>query len=218
MSTTQSPGSAAMAYPSRGLPLLACHWPVPAELPHFCSCGDLDCPHPARHPISTLTRADATQDRAQLSRWWTAHPAANLATVTDTARLGVIELRHPARPDHVMRLLNAHQIQPCPVLHAGPGQLQFLVQPDLSLAAHPQTAIDPTYLAASDGGGTLICRSPGTLVPLPPSRLMIGERLRWMRRLHQHIARLPLAAVLLGQLADVVKTGALDDPYPLLVS
>src|SRR6266536_5866156 len=138
MSITQSPGSAALAYPSRGVPSLPCTWPAPADLPHFCSCGNLNCPTPAHHPIGTLTTADVTQDRGQLSRWWTAHPSANLATITDPARLGVIELRHPARPDHVLRLLNAHQVEPCPLLLAGVGLLQFLVQPDQPGAEHTQ--------------------------------------------------------------------------------
>jgi hypothetical protein len=56
------------------------------------------------------------------------------------------------------------------------------------------------------------------VVLLPPSRLMTGERVRWMRRLHQHTSRLPTAAVLLAQLSELVEAGALDDPYPLLAT
>ena len=85
MSFGQAPGSAALVYPQLGLPVLACHWPAPAELPQFCSCGALDCRTPARHPLGTLTPADATRDLGQLARWWLACPTANLATFTELA-------------------------------------------------------------------------------------------------------------------------------------
>src|SRR6266545_2057695 len=190
MSGSQSSGSAALAYPGRGLSILACHWPAP--------------------PSAPSPPNDATRDMGQLSRWWQAHPAANLATYTDPTRVGVIELHHPAKPDHVIRLLNSHRADPCPVIHAGPGLVQFLVQPDLHAADHIPAA-DPN--AAHNG--TVTWLAAGTLVLLPPSRLMSGERLRWMRRLY-HTTRLADAAPLLAQLAEFIETGALNDLHPLL--
>ncbi len=204
MSYSQSPGAAALAYPTCGLPILACHWPTPTELPQFCSCGALDCPTPARHPLGTLTPHDATRDLAQLARWWQATPAANPATLTDPTHLGVIELHHPANPDRIVQLLNLHTVDPCPVI-AAPGRLHLLVRPDPTAAAP-----DPT--AASNG--TLTSHAPGTLL-LPPSRLMSGQRLRWIRRL-SHTTRLRPAASVLVQLRDVLATGALDALHPLL--
>jgi hypothetical protein len=210
MSGSQAPGSAALAYPNRSVTVLACHWPAPTDLPQFCSCGALDCPTPARHPIGTLTPDHATGDLGQLSRWWQAHPSANVATYTDTTRLGVIELHHPARPDHVIRLLNTHRADPCPVISAGPGVHQFLVQPDPHAAEQLPPANPDT-----DHNGTVTWLAPGTLLLLPPCRLMSGERLRWMRRLH-HTTRLPLAAPLLDQLLDFIDTCTLNDLHPLL--
>ncbi len=206
---TQPLGRAALAYATRGAAVLACHWPTPVEFPQFCSCTNLDCPDPARHPIDALTIADATQDLSQLARWWLAHPAANVATVTDTERLGVIELRHFAKLEHIVRLLNAYQVERGPLINAGPGRLQFLVQPD-------GATLGPGSAPPSDDA-TLSTLPPGTLVLLPPSRLMGGNRLGWMRRLH-HIAHLPAATPFLAQLSDFVATGALDDPHPLLAS
>ncbi len=202
--TTQALGRAALAYASRGLPVVACHWPTPAELPQFCSCADLDCPSPACHPIEHLAPADATQDLSQLARWWLAHPTANPATVTDTPHVGVIELRHFARPEYVMRLLNAYQVDRGPVILAGHGRLQLLV-----------ANLSPTTDAQPAGGATLSSLAPGSLALLPPSRLMSGQRVQWMRRLH-HVAQLPDATPLLAQLTEFVKTGVLDDPHPLL--
>lgn len=219
MSFGQAAGSAALAYPQHGLAVLACHWPAPAELPQFCSCGALDCPTPARHPLGALTPADATRDLGQLSRWWLAHPAANVAALTDPARVGVIELHHPelvhpASPDRVLRLLKAHQADPCPVLWAGPGRLQFLVQPGQLGADPAPVQADPSDSFAAERGA-VTWFAPGTLLLLPPSRLMSGQRLGWKRRL-RHASRLPAATPLLEQLTDLVETSALTDLHPLL--
>lgn len=213
MLTTESPsnaqplGRAALAYATRGVPVLPCHWPTPLEFPQFCSCTDLDCSDPARHPIDSLT-ADATHDLSQLSRWWLAHPTANVATVTDTEHVGVIELRHFVKPEHVIRLLNAYEVERGPLINAALGRLQFLVRPD-------HGNLGPSTPHPSDTA-TLSTLLPGTLVLLPPSRLMSGFRLGWMRRLY-HATHLPAATPFLAQLTDFVATGALDDPHPLLV-
>ena len=57
--------------------------------------------------------------------------------------------------------------------------------------------------------------APDRLFLLPPSRLMSGLRLRWMRR-PRHASRLPAATPLLEQLTDLVDTGTLTDLHPLL--
>jgi hypothetical protein len=41
-----TPGGIALTYPHRGLRIIASHWPAPAELPQFCSCGEIACPTP----------------------------------------------------------------------------------------------------------------------------------------------------------------------------
>ena len=204
---SQACGRAALAYAARGIPVLPCHWPTPQDFPHFCSCADLDCPDPARHPIDPFT-TKATHDLSQLSRWWLAHPNANPATITDTDNLGVIELRHFARPDHVVRLLKANQIQRGPLLIAGVGRLQFLVRPD-----HAKLGLD-TPKPTQDAMVTAL--PPGTVVLLAPSRLMSGYRLTWMYRF-EHTSLFPAATPLLAQLTDLAASGAFDDPYPFLV-
>ena len=107
-------------------------WPAPAELPQFCSCGDIACPTPACHPIGTLTARDATADLGQLGRWWLAHPTANLATITDE-RVGVIELHHPAKPDALLYAMKEHHADQAPMVHAGQGVMSLLVKPNLGL-------------------------------------------------------------------------------------
>jgi hypothetical protein len=116
-----------------------------------------------------------------------------LLTITDTDHVAVIELRHFVKPEHVIRLLNAYEIERGPLINAGIGRLQFLVRPDHAKLGcnSPQPAEDATLT-------TLPAR---TLVLLPPSRLMSGHRLGWMRRLY-HATHLPAATPLLAQLTD----------------
>jgi Bifunctional DNA primase/polymerase, N-terminal len=210
MPETQSPGAAALSYPSRGLRIIACHWPTPADLPQFCSCGDLACPTPARHPIGTLTTRDATSDLGQLARWWLANPSANIATITDE-RLGVIELHHPTKPGTLVQALKAHQADQAPMIHADQGMLHLLVKPDLRLddaaaqvAPHPTSDIDKVVITP-----------PGTLVLLPPSRRMTGMRIRWMGHLY-HLDHLPEAARMLEILTELRKNGVLNELLPML--
>jgi hypothetical protein len=203
-------GTAALSYPRRGLRIMACHWPTPFELPQFCSCGAVDCPTPARHPIGALTIDEATASLGQLARWWTANPAANLATMTDE-RVGVIELHHPARPHTLLQVLKAHQADQAPMIYADQGVVHLLVKPDpdldpsaADLASHPTSNIDKVVISP-----------PGTLILLPPSRRMNRIRTYWMTHLH-HVDHLPEAAHMLELLTELRKHGVLDELNPSL--
>jgi Bifunctional DNA primase/polymerase, N-terminal len=207
-----SPGIAALSYPNRGLRIMACHWPTPSELPQFCSCGDIDCPTPARHPIGTLTIDQATANLGQLARWWQANPAANVATMSDE-RVGVIELHHPARPGTLMQALKAHHAAQAPMIYADQGVVHLLVKPDpyldqsaADIASHPTSSTDKVVITP-----------PGTLVLLPPSRSMTRLRIHWMSHLH-HVDRLPEAAHMLEVLTELRKDGVLDELDPRLFS
>jgi hypothetical protein len=83
---------------------------------------------------------------------------AYLGTVTDTDHLAVIELRHLVKPEDVIRLLNAYEIEPGPLINAALGRLQLLIQPDRAKlgSASPEPA----------EGATLRILPPGTPVPL----------------------------------------------------
>jgi hypothetical protein len=171
-----TPGAIALTYPHRGLHIIACHWPAPAELPQFCSCGDIACPTPACHPIGTLTASDATENLGQLGRWWLAHPNANPATITDD-RVGVIELHHPAKPDALLYAMKEHRADQAPMVHGGQGVMSLLVKPNLGL---DDAAVEVASHRISEIEKVVIT-PPGTLVPLPPSTQMTGGdvNLQW---------------------------------------
>jgi hypothetical protein len=88
---------AALAYASRGIPVLPLHYPLPhrgdlqtltgdQQLPNpamrtRCSCRDPGCGQPGKHPLGALAPhgvKDATTNRARVLAWWTRHPQANI--------------------------------------------------------------------------------------------------------------------------------------------
>jgi hypothetical protein len=92
---------AALAYATRGIPVLPLHHPVafmrsarpvpagqPLTKPEWwtaCSCGDRACPQFAKHPIGALVPhgvKDATTNRARVLAWWTSHSLANIGLAT----------------------------------------------------------------------------------------------------------------------------------------
>lgn len=204
-----SPGAMAQSYPHRGLRVIACHWPVPVELPGFCSCGDIACPTPAGHPIGRLTASDATADLGQLGRWWLAHPTANPATITDE-RVGVIEMHHPATPEALRDAMREHHADQAPSFHAGQGVMYLLVKPDLDL---DRSAVEAASHRTSNIEKVMVT-PPGTLVLLPPSTHMTARRIRWMRHLY-HVDSLPTVTHMLEVLTGLRKNGVFSELLPV---
>jgi hypothetical protein len=102
---------AAVAYASRGIPVLPLHYPLlgrgdlepvggdhhPAMERTSCSCRDPDCGQPAKHPLGSLVPhgvKDATTNRARILAWWTRHPQANIGLATGH-RFDVLDVDGP---------------------------------------------------------------------------------------------------------------------------
>lgn len=115
-----SPLLAALEHARRGWPTFPCHHPTLAG----CSCGKKPCPHPGKHPLTAHGFKDATVDEAQIRRWWTEHPEANIAISTGPARLLVIDID---------------------LRHGGDGAFQQLV------AACPEVEIETVQVGTADG-------------------------------------------------------------------
>jgi len=47
-----------------------------------CACGASKCEHPGKHPRTAHGLLDGTTDEAQIRRWWTQHPNANIGLCT----------------------------------------------------------------------------------------------------------------------------------------
>jgi len=57
-----------------------------------CSCGRTDCHSAGKHPRTEHGHLDATTDPAQIRRWWTAWPDANIGIATGPSGLIVIDV------------------------------------------------------------------------------------------------------------------------------
>lgn len=70
--------TAALGYAALGWPVIALHtWTGEA-----CSCGNGDCPSPAKHPRTRHGLTDATTDPDVIAGWWARWPDANVGLLT----------------------------------------------------------------------------------------------------------------------------------------
>jgi hypothetical protein len=72
-----------------------CHHPTPGRC--GCSCGQLDCNSPAKHPRVKGGLNAATTDESQLRTWWQHWPRSNVAIRTgEVSGIVVVDVD----PDH----------------------------------------------------------------------------------------------------------------------
>jgi hypothetical protein len=108
--------------------------------------------------------------------------------------LDVVEVHHPAAAAALIARLCELGVEPGPVIRAGRGCTQFVLAGGSTASAGPWP----------DGDEVLVVPA-GSLVFLPPSRLIDGQRVTWVRPLPD-TARLPPADRLLPTLVEAVKT------------
>jgi hypothetical protein len=163
-----------------GVPVMPCHWPVtpgPGAESYtglVCSCGQVDCLTPARHVIDGMTVADATTDPVLVAKWWTGGLwEANLASVAG-AVFDVVQLRYSARPAEIRAWLGEARIVPGPVLDVGLGRVQFLTTVG---------SAESRFASLGSTGGVRRL-GHGSLVLLPPSRLIDRHEVTWLQGPH----------------------------------
>jgi hypothetical protein len=88
--------AAALAYASRGWYVVPLHHPVRANNGWRCSCGELTCQSPAKHPRTKNGHLDATTHESTIRAWWKLWPRANVGTACGPSGLIVpdIDPRH----------------------------------------------------------------------------------------------------------------------------
>ncbi|MDP9404606.1 MAG: bifunctional DNA primase/polymerase [Actinomycetota bacterium] len=162
------PIDAATVYARRG-------WAVfPAHSPAFsmgrCTCGHADCASPAKHPRVAGGLKAATTDRAQIERWWSKWPNANVAIRTgEVSGLMVVDI-DPAHGGEtsLARLVEQHGELPAGrVVRTGSGGRHLYFR-------HPGEAVrNDTSRRLGPG---LDIRGDGGYVIAPPSRHANGGR------------------------------------------
>lgn len=101
------PIDAASVYARRGWPVFPCHQPAPGAC--GCSCGNLGCASPGKHPRVPGGLNAATTDGTQITTWWSRWPKANIGLRTGAASgLVVIDIDPDHGGDETMDRLTAH--------------------------------------------------------------------------------------------------------------
>jgi Bifunctional DNA primase/polymerase, N-terminal len=177
---------AAMAYASRGIPVLPLHYPrphrgglqsvpgdcQPAVARVGCSCRDPDCGQPAKHPLGSLVPhgvKDATCNRARILAWWTRHPQANIGLATGHG-FDVLDVDGPAGAHAIREFAAEHGlVSSGPLVRTGGGGWHYYLAPTGLGNARP------AGLAHVDW------RGQGGYVVAPPSRHASGHPYQWAR-------------------------------------
>jgi hypothetical protein len=166
---------AAVVYATLGYPVVPMHT---TRLAGACSCGELACSDPGKHPrLAGWTRLAST-DPMVVGEWWRRWPQANLAVATGR-RFDVLDLDGPQGVEALRAVLSiAPAEHPGPVARSGGGGWHLLYAP---------TGLGNRVglLAGVDWRGR------GGLIVAPPSQHASGHRYTWVRPLTATLPPLP---------------------------
>ena len=80
---------AALSYAARGWPVFPCFWPVDGR----CSCGNMDCKSPGKHPLTPEGFKNAMTDEEVVRAWWRKYPRASIGIPTgETSGIDVVDV------------------------------------------------------------------------------------------------------------------------------
>ena len=159
---------AALAYGRMRWRIFPCHSIVQTPGGPACSCGKPSCTSPGKHPRTRGGFKDATDDEAQIRRWWGGWPDANLALATGSG-ITVIDGDGPAGAAEFKALIEQHGKVPA-TLTAQTGRgfhLLFLTPPG------------PFQLRSSARGNVHV-RGEGGYIIVAPSNHVSGNDYKWI--------------------------------------
>lgn len=161
----------ALAYASRGWPVLPLHTPTETG----CSCRHPECRHIGKHPRTEHGLFDASTDEAVIRQWWTRWPDANIGVATGTASgLVVLDIDpRQAGNETLADLERGHGALPHTVesVTGGGGRHTFFRHPD----GHTKSRnLAPGIDIKADGG----------YVVAPPSLHASGRQYEWELSCH----------------------------------
>jgi hypothetical protein len=175
----------ALSYAARAIPVYPVHWPrpIPGGAGLACSCPrGPACDRPAKHPLVRHGVNDATCSPAQLERWWSRWPHANVGLATGEV-FDALDVDGPAGLVALRQLACTVGLRlPGPLVATGGGGWHAWFR-STGLGNRP-----PRGLAHVDWRGR------GGAVLAPPSRHVSGGTYRWLRGLDQApLAEVPAA-------------------------
>jgi Bifunctional DNA primase/polymerase, N-terminal len=167
---------AALAYALLGFPVVPMHTARPGG---DCTCADLACSDPGKHPRLAGWQRLAAADPAVVGGWWRRWPDANLGLVTGR-RFDVLDLDGTQGVEALRAALQiAPWEHPGPVARTGGGGWHLLYAPTgLGNRVGLLPGVD--------------WRGQGGLIVAPPSRHASGNRYRWVRPLTAALPTVPV--------------------------
>ena len=161
----------ALAYAARGWRVFPLHGIADGA----CTCGRVGCSSPGKHPRVRRGLHEATTDPAEIDKWWTRWPDANIGVVTGpVSGFVVIDLDEPDSAVSVARLeLLGHHLSPTLTAMTGVGRhLYYATELVLTNTTRRLPGIDED-LAGID------LRADGGYVVAPPSTHVSGTTYEW---------------------------------------
>jgi hypothetical protein len=161
--------SAALAYARRGLAVFPLH---SIGAGGKCTCGELGCQSPGKHPRTKHGLKDASKAQEQITAWWTKWPDANIGIATGAiSGISVIDIdpRHGGNESLGDLQLANGPLPKTPTVHTGGGGRHLYF-------AHPGGHV-PNSSGALGAG--LDVRGDGGYVAAPPSNHVSGKCYAW---------------------------------------
>ncbi len=180
---------AALRYAGRGWPVFPAH----SVRDGRCTCSRDDCPIQRRgkHPRTMNGVKDASTDPAQIDRWWTKWPDANVAVATGSAS-GLFVLDVDPRNGgqrSLKQLVDGRDLPQTPTVRTGGGGLQFYFASPEGLQLKSRNSVLPGLDVKGDGGYVIgpasIHKSGRTYVwasGLTPGKVPLVSLPRWLQK------------------------------------
>lgn len=150
------------------------------EAGRACSCDRLGCPAPAAHPLSPAWRIQATTDTGLLTHWWQRDPEANI--ILPTGRVFDVFDVPEAAGRTALSAMDAAGFPLGPVAVNG-DRVHFYV----ATRGAPEDE-DEWWTCHLDCDPETVADTPGlrwhcrdSYVLAPPSRLVTGDTVSWLR-------------------------------------
>ncbi len=157
-----------MAYATRlGWAVLPLHSVVDG----LCTCGNLNCPSPGKHPLTKRGVKDASKDPAQIIKWWQRWPWANVGVATgQVSGLFVLDIDGEAGEESLRGLEAEHGKLPDTVEQlTGSGGRHLLFK-------HPAGQVIGNKVRIAPG---LDVRGEGGYIVVAPSTHASGRQYAW---------------------------------------
>jgi hypothetical protein len=173
---------AAMAYASRGLPVVPLHHAVRSgrPAPATCSCGEPACARIGAHPLPSHGAADATTDPIRITWWWRRFPNANVGLATGAGFDALVVHGSVGDSDRWSVIAGALR-SGGPLVRTGGDTWYFLFAPTGLASQRPW------------GLARVEWRGWGGWVVAPPSHHPGGAVAAWVRDLDARLPELPFA-------------------------